>query len=69
MRGTVDAGDYKRYIFGLLFYKRLCDVLDEEYEVLLAETGDREGAADPDEHCFHVPTEHRWDAVRNTATR
>ena len=26
LRGHVDAGDYKQYVFGLLFYKRLCDV-------------------------------------------
>jgi type I restriction-modification system DNA methylase subunit len=30
LRGTIDAGDYKQFIFPLLFYKRLCDVFDEE---------------------------------------
>jgi type I restriction enzyme M protein len=65
----VDAGDYKQYIFGLLFYKRLCDVWDEEFEALLAETGDRTEAADPDEHRFHIPADHRWEQVRRASTQ
>ncbi len=40
LRGLVDAGDYKQYIFPLLFYKRLSDVWDEEYQEAMAETGD-----------------------------
>ncbi len=32
LRGTIDAGDYKQYIFPLLFFKRICDVYDEEFE-------------------------------------
>ncbi len=69
LRGHVDAGDYKQYVFGLLFYKRLCDVWDEEFEKLLVETGDREEAADPDEHRFDIPTEHRWEEVRKHSTQ
>ena len=69
LRGHVDAGKFKDYIFALLFYRRLCDVWDEEFEVLLAETGDREEAADPDEHRFHVPPQHHWNAVRKHATQ
>ena len=45
LRGTIDAGDYKQYIFPLLFYKRICDVYDEEFETALAESdGDLEYA-------------------------
>ena len=29
LRGLIDAGDYKQFIFPLLFYKRVSDVWDE----------------------------------------
>ena len=35
LRGAIDSGAYKQYIFSLLFYKRLCDVWNERYEALL----------------------------------
>jgi type I restriction enzyme M protein len=39
LHGPVDAADFKTYIFPLLFYKRICDVYDEEYQQLLMESG------------------------------
>ena len=32
LRGSIDAADYKNYIFGLLFLKRLSDVFEEKAE-------------------------------------
>ena len=32
LRTNIDAGAYKQYIFPLLFFKRICDVYDEETE-------------------------------------
>ncbi len=64
LRGSIDSGDYKHYIFGLLFYKRLCDVWAEEYELLLEELGDEEEALDPKEHRFQIPKGHSWKDVR-----
>ena len=32
LRGTIDAGDYKHFIFPPLFFKRLCGVYDEEVQ-------------------------------------
>ncbi|MBC7776259.1 MAG: SAM-dependent DNA methyltransferase, partial [Phycisphaerae bacterium] len=69
LRGTIDAGDYKQYIFPLLFFKRICDVYDEEYERALAEgDGDVEYAAFAENHHFQVPEGAHWNDVRSTTT-
>ena len=65
LRGFIDAGDYKQYIFPLLFYKRICDVYDEEYKDALDESdGDLEYAAFDENHRFKVPAEAHWNKVR-----
>lgn len=68
LRGSIDSGDFKHYIFGLLFFRRLCDVWEEEYEKTLARYKDEELAADPDEHRFHIPEGHFWADVRKQTT-
>ncbi|SMO39700.1 type I restriction enzyme M protein [Saccharicrinis carchari] len=69
LRGTIDAGDYKQYIFPLLFFKRICDVYDEEFEKALEESdGDMEYAAFAENHHFIVPRHAHWNTVRETTT-
>ncbi|MDM1402193.1 SAM-dependent DNA methyltransferase [Myroides odoratimimus] len=65
LRGTIDAGDYKQYIFPLLFFKRICDVYDEEFKLALNESdGDLEYAAFAENHRFVIPTGAHWNDVR-----
>ena len=40
LRTNIDAGAYKQYIFPLLFFKRICDVYDEETEAAKEKYGD-----------------------------
>jgi type I restriction enzyme M protein len=69
LRGTIDAGDYKQYIFPLLFFKRVSDVYDEEFENALAESdGDLEYAAFAENHHFQIPEGVHWNDVRETTT-
>ena len=66
LRGFVDASDYKAYVFPLLFFKRMCDVYDEEAANAIKEHGEA-GAKfmGNDIHRFIVPEGHHWRDVRN----
>jgi len=67
LRGTIDAGDYKQYIFPLLFFKRISDVYDEEFTNAFAESdGDTEYATFAENHHFQVPEGAHWNDVRET---
>ena len=67
LRGKIDSSDYKKYIFGLLFYKRISDSWDEEYKKVLEEFGDEELAKSDHNHRFQVPKDCRWEVVQKQA--
>ena len=68
LRGVIDAGDYKQFIFPLLFFKRISDVYDEEYEQALAESGgDVDYAKFADQHRFQIPEGAHWRDVRGVS--
>jgi len=68
LRTNIDAGAYKQYIFPLLFFKRICDVYDEECEQILKENdGDEESLEWEENHTFIVPKGYHWKDVRSVS--
>ena len=65
LRGTIDAGDYKQFIFPLLFFKRISDVWDDEYAQSVEESGgDLDYASFAESHRFQIPDGAHWQDVR-----
>lgn len=73
IRGPIDAPKFKDYILPLLFYKRLCDVYEDEIKKLAKEFGDEKkakllAASDRKLIRFYIPDEYTWREISKVTT-
>lgn len=66
LRGQIDATAYKDYIFPLVFFKRISDVRDEEYEKYRAAGGEDYADMMIEESTIKIPNGAHWNDVFNT---
>ena len=68
LRGPINQDEYKSYVTPILFFKRISDVYDEEYEDAMEFSGgDTEYAEAEDMHSFIIPAGCHWNDVREVS--
>ena len=65
LRGQIDATAYKDYIFPLVFFKRICDVRDEEYAKYEKDGGKEYADMMIQESTIQIPDDAHWQVVFN----
>lgn len=71
LRGSMDSGEYKNVVLGLLFLKYVSDAFEEKYEELKADEWADEEDRDEyvAENIFFVPKEARWSFIKDNAKK
>ena len=64
LRGQIDAAGYKEYIFPLLFFKRISDVYDEQYNEFFEEGGKEYADIQAEDFAIRIPEGAHWNDVR-----
>jgi type I restriction enzyme M protein len=68
LRGPVDPGNFRDFVFPMLFLKRLSDTWDDEHAAAVAEWGeDLDAEIEADFHKFDIPEGCHWNDLRRAA--